>query len=149
MFSVPFTVIFGFLKNAIVGLFSNVKVLIAVAVIAFVGYMLYKYNAVNEQVRNVTKELNESQTANTTLRNTITDLDIASKQKDATIKFLASESERQHALIESLTKKNKKVQGDVDKLKSELDKITTKPTSDVGPYLKNALEGVKTLREAK
>lgn len=147
MFSVPFLVIFGTIKNFFVGLLSNPKVLVLLVVLAFVGIGVYKYDKVNDEVLKTQKALNESESDNSTLRDTVSRLDAESNAKDATIKFMAEQNKRQLELIDSLKKKNQKVEKDVEALKRALGDIKTPPSADVGPYLKKALQNVKTLRE--
>lgn len=147
MFSVPFLVIFGTIKNFFVGLLSNPKVLVLLVVLAFVGIGVYKYDKVNDEVLKTQKALNESESDNSTLRDTVSRLDAESNAKDTTIKFMAEQNKQQLELIDSLKKKNQKVEKDVEALKRALGDIKTPPTADVGPYLKKALQNVKTLRE--
>lgn len=147
MFSVPFLVIFSTIKNFFVGLISNPKVLVLLVVLVFVGIGVYKYDKVNQEVLKTQKALNESESDNSSLRSDVARLDAESNAKDTTIEFMAEQNRKQLELIDSLKKKNQKVQGDVEALKRALGDIKTPPSADVGPYLKKALQNVKTLRE--
>ncbi len=149
MFSVPFVVIFGFIKSFFGSILTNIKVWALIAIVALVGYGLYKYDDIHTKARTLQKEVNEATAANRVLSNTISSLAAESKQKDTTIRLMAEDRQRQLELIKRLSDKNIKIQGTVDQLKKSLDTIKTPPTTEVGPYLKKALKDAQTIRDTQ
>lgn len=141
---IPFPAILG-LKEVL----TSPKVIACVAVAALVVFGVYKWNSAQNRIESLEKDVKVEQTQNTLLRSTITSLDTESKNKDATIQQLNDSAKLQQTTIASLSKSVAQTNKAVNDLKGRFDAITTPPTQDIGPYLKSALDGVKTLNGEK
>lgn len=125
------------------------RLLLLMFIIAVSGYSVYYVSSKNSMIESLEQKVKIEKSANQILRNDVSVLTEAADQKDSVIKQMQEEKKIASETILKLSESVKQTNKTVTDIKNTLGEIKTAPTTEVGPYIRGALVGIKKLDEQK
>lgn len=125
------------------------RLLLLMFIIAVSGYSVYYISSKNSMIESLEQKVKNEKNANQILRNDVSVLTEAADQKDSVIKQMQEEKKIASETILKLSESVKQTNKTVTDIKNTLGEIKTAPTTEVGPYIRGALVGIKKLDEQK
>lgn len=129
--------------------FLDWRLLLLMFIIAVSGYSVYYVSSKNSMIESLEQKVKIEKSANQILRNDVSVLTEAADQKDSVIKQMQEEKKIASETILKLSESVKQTNKTVTDIKNTLGEIKTAPTTEVGPYIRGALVGIKKLDEQK
>lgn len=125
------------------------RLLLLMFIIAVSGYSVYYVSSKNLMIESLEQKVKNEKNTNQILRNDVSVLTEAADQKDSVIKQMQEEKKIASETILKLSESVKQTNKTVTDIKNTLGEIKTAPTTEVGPYIRGALVGIKKLDEQK
>jgi hypothetical protein len=124
-----------------IGFLTEKNIFSIIAFIIVVGF-LATIAKKQETIKQLNEQINAEKTSNNILRNSIDSLVASTENKDRIIRQLESDNQLKDDTIKNLSESVKKTNESVVSMKKRLDSITVKPTTEVSPYIREALKQV-------